>query len=31
MWRLTLKDPDPDPEPEANDCRHAAGVIGKDD
>lgn len=31
MWRLTLKDPDPDPEPEPNDCRHAAGVIGKDD
>lgn len=29
MWRLTLKDPDPEPEP--NDCRRAAGVIGKDD
>lgn len=31
MWHLTLKDPDPDPEPEPTDCRHAAGVIGKDD
>lgn len=31
MWHLTLKDLDPDPEPEPNDCRHAAGVIGKDD